>query len=134
MYSVKVATLITLLCSTSGCVGIAVETQTSRESEPLSGYYANGSWHSWREVEHPENGRVTLDAEQRWCGVTLWAIEPIPLILPVCRGYTQVVFENGVPTKQIEGLTRGFFLGCGPGVFLATQIANGETSFCAASN
>ena len=120
-----------LLTSISGCVGLHTITQATHKSKFPNMPYANGIWHSWKEIEHPENGSVTLKTERRWCGVTLWAIVPVPLILPACRSYTKLVFENNKPAMLIEGWTDQFFVGCGPGVFFASQISNGkEESFC----
>ena len=128
----KIVTFIILLMSIGGCVGMQAVIPKSKLSKAPNMYYADGAWKSWSDSGHPENGSITLDAERRWCGVTLWLIAPVPLIMPVCRSYTKVEFEDNKPTKLIEGWTEHLFLGCGLGVWFFSQIANGEESFCIA--
>jgi len=38
----------------------------------------------------------------RWCGRTVWAIIPIPLLSRSCRTYTELTFENGEPVSARE--------------------------------
>lgn len=40
--------------------------------------------------------------KKRWCGRTIWAIIPIPLLSPSCRTYTELTFENGEPISARE--------------------------------
>ncbi|WP_407364491.1 hypothetical protein HKW97_25015 (plasmid) [Pseudomonas luteola] len=119
----------------NGCVGIHTEFQQSKISHATDTYHINGSEHLWSESEHPKNGRVTLESEQRWCGVTLWAvILPVPLKLPVCKEYIKVEFENNMPVTRKKGwVSIDNFYACGPGVWLISGFANGkEKSFCIA--
>lgn len=130
----KTVFFLILLITVGGCVGIHTDTQQSKTSRAPSIYYANGTKHFWSKSDHPTNGIVTLESEREWCGVTLWAIIPIPLKLPVCESYTKVNFKNNEPTTLSEGwVTLGSFYGCGPGVWLGSAISNGkEPSFCIA--
>lgn len=115
-------------------MGIHTDTQQSKTSTATDIYYANGTKHFWSKRDHPENGKVTLEAERKWCGVTVWAIVPIPLKLPICKNYIDVYFENNEPTTRSEGwVSLGNFYGCGPGVWLGSVISNGtEASLCIA--
>lgn len=126
--------IVTILLSIGGCVGIHTETQKSKKSPATNVYYKNGTKHLWSQNEHPTNGSVTVESERRWCGLTLWAIVPIPLKLPVCNKYIKVSFENNVPAIRTEGwVDVGNFYGCGPGVWLGSGISNGSSpSFCIA--
>ena len=130
----KTLLLLITLMSISGCVGIHTETQKSKTSQATDIFYENGTKKLWSQSEHPKNGSVTLESEQKWCGATLWAIIPIPLKLPVCKKYTTVSFENNEPATRNEGwVNTGSFYGCGPGVWLGSGISNGKTaSFCIA--
>ena len=67
-----------------------------------------------------------VDDNTRWCGLTLWAIIPIPLWLPVCSSYTEVTFKEEKPTKVSSRWvsTSGFV--CGPLVPLIRM----ESGFC----
>lgn len=118
----------------SGCVGLQTNTQQSETTPATDGYRIDGTQHLWSQSEHPANGTLTLKSERKWCGAVLWAIIPLPLMLPVCKDYEQVNFANGQPTTQEKGwVDFSSFHGCGPGVWLATGIMNGRTaSFCAA--
>src|SRR3989338_11335204 len=95
----KTVFFLILLITVGGCVGIHTDTQQSKTSRAPSIYYANGTKHFWSKSDHPTNGIVTLESEREWCGVTLWAIIPIPLKLPVCESYTKVTLKiNKQPT------------------------------------
>ena len=79
------------------------------------------------------DGTVTLESERRWCGLTVWAVLPVPLKLPVCSEYVEVDFADDKPVTRREGwVGPTLFVGCGPGVWFASEIANGrDASFCA---
>lgn len=133
-HHMKNISLILAIISISGCVGIHTETQQSKVSKATDTYYLNNTKQRWSQSEHPANGSVTLSSERKWCGATLWVIVPIPLMLPLCKNYTKVAFENGEPTLRSEGwVSAGNFYGCGPGVWLGSSISNGQSaSFCVA--
>ena len=122
------------LFSLSGCVGLQTHTPTNQTSPATDGYRIDGTQHFWSQSEHPVNGTLTLRSEYEWCGAVLWAIVPLPLILPVCKSYSRVNFADGKPTtNESRGVAFSSFHGCGPGVWLATGIMHGRTaSFCAA--
>jgi len=50
----------------------------------------------------------------RWCGRTIWAIFPIPLLSPSCRTYTELTFENGEPISAREQYLEKTGRICGP--------------------
>jgi len=54
----------------------------------------------------------------RWCGRTIWAIIPIPLLSPSCRTYTELTFENGEPISAREQYLEKTGHICGPFVLM----------------
>jgi len=50
----------------------------------------------------------------RWCGRTIWAIFPIPLLSKSCRTYTELTFENGEPISAHEQYLEKSGHICGP--------------------
>ena len=52
--------------------------------------------------------------KKRWCGRTIWAIFPIPLLSPSCRTYTELTFENGEPVSAREQYLENTGHICGP--------------------
>lgn len=74
----------------SGCVGytaIGGHTERTKKATP-------SSEEEFGAKTHPENGSVITESERRWCGLTLWAVIPVPLMLPVCKSYTEATFAN----------------------------------------
>jgi hypothetical protein len=103
--------------SLSGCVGItfygnqdAVVSQTDFSRVA-----------SFEDRERPPNrapdkqypdGSVmyVLNRETEWCGTVIWAIIPIPLMLPLCHSHTEMTYKDGKPIQmrsQGSGLTHG---------------------------
>jgi len=52
--------------------------------------------------------------QTRWCGRTVWAIFPIPLLTKSCRTYTELTFENGEPVSAHEQYLETSQHICGP--------------------
>jgi hypothetical protein len=50
----------------------------------------------------------------RWCGRTVWAIFPIPLLTRSCRTYTELTLENGDPVSAHEQYLETSQHICGP--------------------
>jgi hypothetical protein len=67
----------------------------------------------------------------RWCGRTIWAIFPIPLLSPSCRTYTELTFENGEPISAREQYVEKTGHICGPFVpMMGNSEAPLSESFC----
>lgn len=49
-----------------------------------------------------------------WCGRTIWAIIPIPLLSPSCRTYTELTIEDGEPVSAREQYVENIGHICGP--------------------
>jgi hypothetical protein len=75
---------------------------------------------------NPDGSESYVIAEEtKWCGLTIWAIIPIPLLLPVCHARTWVTYKDGKQiqwTSQVPKTSVGM---CGP---LVPSVANGH--FC----
>lgn len=66
-----------------------------------------------------------------WCGLTVWAIVPIPLWQPDCRTYTELTFEYGLPISAREQSLEGAGFLCGPFVpLLGISKSPFPESFC----
>jgi len=64
--------------------------------------------------------------KMRWCGRTIWAILPIPLLKRDCRTYTELTFENGEPiSAQTQYLEKSGHI-CGPFV----PLMKSSEGFC----
>ena len=50
----------------------------------------------------------------RWCGRTVWAIIPIPLLSPSCRTYTELTIEDGEPVSARQQYLEKSAHICGP--------------------
>jgi hypothetical protein len=63
----------------------------------------------------PDGSEIfTMQNGHTWCGLTVWAIIPIPIWLPGCRNYIEVTYKNGTPIRieqQTPALTGRV---CGP--------------------
>lgn len=82
-----------------------------------------------------DDGSTTyvLHDERSWCGLTVWAVLPVPLWLPVCRHYREVTYLDGKPVRWAHQAPATYFVGCGPFVPLL-WLANksGGSGFCRA--
>lgn len=67
--------------------------------------------------------------EREWCGLTIWAIIPIPLWLPLCHVRTEVTYKNGSPTKMSSQWPKTLGGLCGPFVPIF-GIGGGSQGFC----
>ena len=71
-----------------------------------------------------------LQHDTSWCGVVIWAIIPIPLMLPLCHDHLEMTYKEGKPiqmTSQWSGLT--FVAACVP-----WWIVTGDPKICRYSN
>lgn len=64
--------------------------------------------------------------EWKWCGLTIWAIVPVPLWLPTCRNYTDVTYVSEKPIKVMWRFVKTSGTLCGPLV----PMRSIEGNFC----
>jgi hypothetical protein len=78
----------------------------------------------------------------KWCGLTIWAIVPVPLWMPGCRVHTEVTYKGGTPTRVENRLSNISGRLCGP-IFPFAKVDlmplmkiddAGPTGFCPAIN
>jgi hypothetical protein len=135
MKLIKVFLIITLASNLSGCVGYWVSGNATGVAVELSENNVEYKGMPYFGVEsarnnHPVNGSQIYNAETKWCGLTIWAIIPIPLMLPVCHSAIEMTFADGKPIRRVEHYVKGGGLLCGPVVLIPTSMDNGTTSFC----
>ncbi len=113
----------------SGCVGFWVTTGSNSEVRDASNdksVMLNGVRQQWTSIEHPANGTMRYNKELEWCGLALWVIVPIPLMLPICHSGEEVTFSNNNPEYITKTWPRAAAYFCGPGVYLATGMSEGS--------
>jgi len=62
----------------------------------------------------------------RWCGRTIWAIIPIPLLSPSCRTYTELTIVDGEPISARQQYLEKSAHICGPFV----PMVKSSKGFC----
>jgi len=111
----------------SGCFGytaIGGHTERTRDSFP-----------TYREASaaktHPENGTVITESERRWCGLTIWAVIPVPLMLPVCKSYAEATFANNKLVSYREVSVNEHWYVCEPLRYVASSLfPTGKQGLC----
>jgi hypothetical protein len=73
---------------------------------------------------------IIYNDKTRWCGRTIWAIIPIPLLSPSCRTYTEVTFENGEPISAREEYVENSGHICGPFIPMMEFSQDPSKGFC----
>lgn len=120
----------------NGCVGVSLQEKdrvfnVSPENsfELRSGGHSwglKGDHQPWHTESHPENGTKKLISHTAWCGITLWALIPIPLKLPVCENYMEATYVNNEPTSVTVHLKKGNSIyACGPFMWVAMGLMHG---------
>ena len=121
-----------LLISLSGCVGYTY----SRNGDVVIGTGSSllvgdqpGPPNRKPDQVYPDGSEMfVVQNEREWCGLTIWAIVPIPLWLPVCHIHTEITYKNG---KIIKASSQSPILSgalCGPLVWVPTGMA-GKSGF-----
>ncbi len=82
----------------------------------------------------PSNGTSVIETKiyndkMRWCGRTIWAIIPIPLMTQSCRTFTELTIQDGEVISAREQYLEKSGRMCGPFIPMM-EIAHG---FCADS-
>jgi hypothetical protein len=123
--------------SLSGCAGItyyghsdAVVSKT--DFSPVNSFQDREKPPSRAPDKQYSDGTVmyVLQNETVWCGPTIWAVIPVPLLLPLCRDHTEMIYKDGHPiqmTYQGTGFTSVAI--CGPGLPLLS-VFGGRVGFC----
>ena len=128
-------TIAALTFCLSGCVGLTISTNsTEKVSEPTSDSLYRIKSRNIVAKKLP-NGTETyvVHEERQWCGLTIWAIIPIPLQLPLCRSFIYVNYTDGKPKQQKEQMLERSGFVCGPLVPVMNTLSTSgkEQSFCA---
>ncbi len=122
-----------------GCVGITVSTGGHAKTSHVSGTVSiapvvadqGGQRSSDQRNLAPTNRKEIVDAERNWCGVTIWVVVPIPLILPVCSAHTEVIYVDNRATAKTEVRTKHRWMVCGPLLWMGSALAMpGGARFC----
>lgn len=106
----------TILC---GCAGVV----TSSLPDPIHLGQNDARKHLIPDVTNRapdlknDDGSETyiINDDYEWCGVTIWAVLPIPLKLPVCRNHAEATFKEGKIVSGVHQggiITKGFW--CSP--------------------
>ena len=133
MHLLKALSLIALLLLSSSCVGYwksensKIQTQ-ELSSGDLSPFDVEGVYKN-----HPINGSQIYNEKVSWCGPTIWAIIPIPILLPTCRTFTELTFKDNVPIRSSTQYIKTTGAFCGPFVPFLKMWA-GSFSPCAVHN
>lgn len=112
-----------------GCVGINISSGSSTTSREVTKQQIELplSPNPWDGIQHPTDGKVTVKSEKEWCGITIWALLPIPLMLPVCK--SEVSFTSNIPIKVESTHPNSIFYGCG--IFMPILgMDGGPRGFC----
>ncbi len=129
--------LIALLFCLSGCIGIEVVHNTKVESIMLPEWTTDGKYigaklinkehlytkqevidligkprHEWAEGGYEYIAYHNQDDGWKWYGVIIYAIIPVPLVIPVGAEKSVLVFQDNKLKKVIVDNSRGSFFGC----------------------
>lgn len=120
-----------IITSLTGCIGFSVSENNAIHAERISHSELALLGIDGDSKSHPNNGSKTYNKKTEWCGLTIIAIIPIPLIFPACSSSTEIIFENGKPTRKVEhyvGKGHGFV--CGPLLPLIPYGDGSSPGFC----
>ena len=79
---------------------------------------------------NPDGSEIyVMRNDTRWCGLTIWAIIPVPLWLPTCHDKTEVTFKNNKPSRIANQSKTSSAALCGPFVPIM-GIDGGSKGFC----
>jgi hypothetical protein len=128
----KLISLLLLVVSLSGCVGVYFSKNGDVVANKTATDLLVRTTHPPGVADkiNPDGSEMYItDHERVWCGLTIVAIIPIPLWLPLCHSHTEVTYKDGKPRSTIKyGPTGSGFL-CGPFVPIM-GIDGGSQSFC----
>ena len=112
---------LVLTMNLSGCVGFSI----SNNGEFQHIKYGNNMQHQRLDPPdrvNPDGSKTYIvNTESAWCGLTIFAIVPIPLMLPICHYREEVTDKDGVQVLHTHQDPVDNMLVCGPGMWLALQ-------------
>ncbi|QBF28945.1 hypothetical protein EXN22_25855 [Pseudomonas tructae] len=119
----SIAVVVAILLSLTGCVGATV-VLPEKQTSPTGAHRILRLKNITPKVSKSEKYNVTRE----WCGVTLWAVVvPVPLLLPVCRTYSEVAYGPDIDGDQVvlfnarQTISSPMYA-CGPMMILAPII------------
>jgi len=125
-----------ILINLTGCVGYTyskdTDELTSKNLSPTDLQYQTKPKRNSDKTNPDGSESYTLQDGRTWCGLTIWAIIPIPIWLPGCRDYIQVTYKGGSPIRieQQTPLLSGRI--CGPFMPWVNFNKFSETGICPA--
>ncbi|MNQ92476.1 hypothetical protein D3C85_1079050 [compost metagenome] len=119
-----------VIINTYGCAGIYFSSTHTTDVRELPKNEMAYLGINQAKQDHPISGEQIYNKEIEWCGLTIWAIIPIPLLLPVCSSQTKVNFANGKPISSSQKFVKGSGFLCGPPMSLVNTFDGGDSSFC----
>lgn len=96
--------IIFLSITISGCVGYSYSRNSDIKISSVSPNYHDYYGYHKKPLRiadklNPDGSEVYVMRDNtRWCGLTIWAIAPIPLWLPACHEKTEVTYKNNKPS------------------------------------
>ena len=126
----KFLLILLIFTALSGCVGVtfsrnsdAITSNAIVTPDPIFGRKSSKPASS----KHEDGSETYIVLDERvWCGLTVFAVIPIPLWLPVCRNYNEVTYkDNLIVSSTKQNTTLGGFL-CGPLI----RILGAPQGFC----
>ncbi|MFZ3152685.1 hypothetical protein [Pseudomonas sp.] len=133
MHRLKMLPLIVLLLLSTGCVGYWKSENSPIQTKELSGGELSYFGVERARENHPINGSQIYNEKISWCGLTILAVIPIPLMLPTCRSFTELTFKDNVPIRTSTQFVKTTGAFCGPFVPFLNMWA-GSFSPCAVHN
>lgn len=124
--------LYLLLVNLSGCIGFEFTKNGDVVSTDFSGLSSRSHTLAKAADKINSDGSETyVDMhETKWCGLTIWAIIPIPLWLPLCQWHIEDTYKDGkLINRSSQWPATSAFL-CGP--FVPLTGGGGSFNFCTA--
>lgn len=113
--------VVAVVLSLMGCVGFTPPAQLRTSSHSVA---AGDLAEAQKSQLWPiKNGRVPIARQPVWCGVTVWAVLPIPLKLPVCVAQSELEIVDGQPRllHQTRYENQPAYV-CGPGAWWMLRL------------
>lgn len=135
VYMKKILFIGLLAVNLSGCVGIysssngdVVESSTDFSRTDLRSREMPPS-RAPDKINADGSEMYVINHELQWCGLTIWAVVPIPLWLPLCKSHTEVTYKDGKAILMASQWPTGSGFLCGPFVPIM-GIDGGSKGFC----
>jgi len=133
-YILAIAILVVTINS-SGCVGSSLthnsDIKVSNDISALSWQFRTKPTRKPDKVLPGGLESYVVQDELKWCGLTVFAIIPIPLWMPVCNTKLEVTYNDGKPVQFTRQMPVSSGAYCGPLVPML-GIGGGGHGFCRA--